>query len=162
MCIKVYIRYEDSGCENHDVYQNTFICHLVRGYTSRDDPRLLAQATDFIPTRRPQIPTDPECSKVRKAIRPVNGKCLKCQRVEHQTKKSPTVTRLAQSFSASSIQSSTRELVTPSPNTRALTTRMKEAFLSVSKKQRGTPTPRSASSSRERGDSEESPLANRG
>ncbi|KAI3317609.1 hypothetical protein HD806DRAFT_550386 [Xylariaceae sp. AK1471] len=131
MCTEVYNLFSDSECK-HKKYQNTFPCHVVRR-CNPDDDQLLEKPV-FLPAKRPKVPPGLFGCNVRKATRPVAGKCRDCNKQQLQAQQV--------SNSASSIQSS---------NHRALA-QVQDSFLQVSREQRTTP--QSIGSSRERAGSQ--------
>ncbi|KAI1184720.1 hypothetical protein F5B17DRAFT_410979 [Nemania serpens] len=75
MCTEVYRLFSDPDCQ-HKEYQNTFPCHIVRR-CHPDDDQLLKEPV-FLPARPPNIPPGLLGCKVRKATRPMMGKCRGC------------------------------------------------------------------------------------
>ncbi|KAI1112942.1 hypothetical protein F5Y14DRAFT_236198 [Nemania sp. NC0429] len=75
MCIEVYNLFGDADCR-HKEYQNTFPCHVARRCHPGDD-QLLREPV-FLPARRPNVPPGLLGCKVRKATRPMTGKCRRC------------------------------------------------------------------------------------
>lgn len=108
MCTEVYTIFSDPEC-THKEYQNTFPCHVVRR-CNEDDDQLLREPV-FLPTRPPNIPPGFLGCKVRKATRPVAGKCRACRKKHVRTKQgnnSVTEATTPSSNSASSLQSSSK------------------------------------------------------
>ncbi|KAI1737198.1 hypothetical protein F4680DRAFT_223035 [Xylaria scruposa] len=72
MCIEVYKQFADCECQ-HKEYQNTFRCYFAKGDQLLEKPiRFLIGQPNFLPGLS-------EC-RMRKAIRPITGKCSRCRR----------------------------------------------------------------------------------
>jgi hypothetical protein len=77
MCTEVYNLFDDPDCK-HREYQNTFACHIVRRCNENDNQTL--KKTVFLPTNPPKVPPGLFDCKMRRATRPVAGKCPDCRR----------------------------------------------------------------------------------
>ncbi|KAI0518562.1 hypothetical protein F5B22DRAFT_599712 [Xylaria bambusicola] len=141
MCTEVYNLFGDTSCQ-HKEYQNTFPCHVAKRCGAGDD-QLLLKETVFLPTRPPNVPPGLLGCKVRKATRPVAGKCRDCTRGRTQaadgsTSNSLTMRSSTPVSSTNSVKSTARRLFTPTPSSRALA-QMRDSFLQVSRAQQVTP-----------------------
>ncbi|RWA13645.1 hypothetical protein EKO27_g1477 [Xylaria grammica] len=121
MCTEVYNLFGDIKCQ-HKEYQNTFPCHIARRCSADDDQPL--KEPIFLPARPPNVPPGLLGCKVRRATRPVTGKCRDCRRRELQVAQSNNIHKTAPSWtSASSVGSSKSTVngfIKPSPDHRAL------------------------------------------
>ncbi|KAI1428383.1 hypothetical protein F5Y12DRAFT_711019 [Xylaria sp. FL1777] len=107
MCTEVYNIFGHIMCQ-HKEYQNTFPCHIARRCRA-DDDQLLKEPI-FLPAKPPNIPPGLLGCKVRKAIRPVTGKCQDCSRQQIQAAQSNgngnnSMTPSSTSASATSVKS---------------------------------------------------------
>ncbi|KAI0876352.1 hypothetical protein GGS24DRAFT_238251 [Hypoxylon argillaceum] len=143
MCTEVYNIFSDIECR-HKEYQNTFPCHVARR-CHPDDDQLLKEPI-FLPARPPNVPPGLFGCKVRRATRPIMGKCRSC------SKKGPrpsqgNITNIVETTPSStsrislagSAKSTASGFTTPSPDRRILLERVPESSLEVSGEQRTTP-----------------------
>ncbi|KAI1260852.1 hypothetical protein F5Y18DRAFT_243802 [Xylariaceae sp. FL1019] len=138
MCTEVYMCFDDPCC-SHREYQNTFPCHIVRRCHPTDD-QLLREPV-FLPQPPPRMPPGFKGCKMRRASRPVKGKCRECRRAEYQAMKQRQDGLLATSVSSSNPSTSSylgQRFITPSPDNRARD-RIQDSLFQVAKEQRGTP-----------------------
>ncbi|KAI1300762.1 hypothetical protein F5Y03DRAFT_363463 [Xylaria venustula] len=77
MCTEIYNLFGDIQCQ-HREYQNTFPCHVARRCHAGDD-HLLKEPV-FLPAKPPIVPPGLLGCQVRRATRPVAGKCRECKR----------------------------------------------------------------------------------
>ncbi|GAW27129.1 hypothetical protein SAMD00023353_7300100 [Rosellinia necatrix] len=84
MCIEVYNLFGDASCR-HKEYQNTFPCHIARRCRATDDQ--LLKEPIFLPARPPNLPPGLLGCQMRRATRPVTGKCRICHKKESRAEK---------------------------------------------------------------------------
>ncbi|KAI0426994.1 hypothetical protein F5Y09DRAFT_46146 [Xylaria sp. FL1042] len=85
MCTEVYSIFGDPECQ-HQEYQNTFPCHIVRRCRA-DDDQLLKEPV-FLPAKLPNVPPGLLGCKMIRAMRPVAGNCRDCGRRQKKTTQS--------------------------------------------------------------------------
>ncbi|KAL0940591.1 uncharacterized protein CTRU02_203354 [Colletotrichum truncatum] len=85
MCTYIYTRHNDCS---HKQYQNTFKCPSARGSALLQSPwNLTLEHTIHLPDQAPkQIPHALCDGQIKKAIRPVPGRCRTCIREDREMK----------------------------------------------------------------------------